>query len=69
MIRLFFIFAAFLFLLLLPFKGAEQRIVDEKPLVGVTSPFPSAVSEVITDRLGNEKGKQTVTVVSPGVIH
>lgn len=67
--RLFFTLAAFLFLLLLPFKGVAQRIVDEKPFVGVTSPFPSAVSEVITDRLGNEKGKQTVTVVSPGVMH
>jgi len=67
--QLFLIISASLLFLLTPFKGAAGGKAMVEPVGASSLPFDRAVSEMIYDELCNEAGVQTVTVISPELVH
>lgn len=69
--KIYILLLAFSLLLLLPYlKGSAATEEPMQDCIDATSlPFGDAVSEIIYDKLGNEKGMQAVTVVSSEMVH
>ena len=68
--RFFWTFPTFLWLLMCPVKGVTAiEAAGQGRIDGTSLPIDGFVSQMIYDKLGNEKGMQTVTVVSPEMVH